>query len=145
MTYNPAARGIPAISRSSARTASNNTGNTVTKATPVRLSNTGLMPIDVSDEGSANSIAGLTRADIDNLGSGEVVSSGILENISTTASIGDIMYVSKLGDLTNVKPSIDVDDFEAGDWVIRVGAIAKNNENPLLKDILVNIQIVGEL
>lgn len=145
MTYNPAARGTPAIARASARIADNNTGNTLAKATPVRLSSVGFMAIDVSDEASANSIAGLTRADITNSSAGEVISSGILENISTSASVGDIMYVSKLGDLTNVKPSIGVGGFLVGDWVIRVGAVAKNNDNPSLKDILVNIQIVGEL
>lgn len=145
MTYNPTARGIPSLARAASRLLANNTGNTVAKATPVRLSATGLLPIDVSNESQANAIAGLTKIDITNLSIGEVVSSGILENISTSAGIGDIMYVSKSGDLTNIKPSIGVNSFVTGDWVIRVGAIAKNNDNPVQKDILVNIQIVGEL
>lgn len=145
MTYNPVARGVPAITRAVARIASNNTGNMVTKATPVRLTNTGFASIDVSIEGEANAIAGLTKDNISDASQGEVISSGVLENISTSASIGDIMYVSKVGDLTNVKPSVGVSGFASGDWVIRVGAVAKNNDNPLQKDILVNIQIIGEL
>lgn len=145
MTYNPASRGIPAIARASSRVADNNTGSPVAKASPVRLSNTGMMYINVSLEAEANAIAGLTKADVSNATSGEVISSGLLENIMTSASVGDIMYVSKTGDLTNIKPSIGVNGFVAGDWVIRVGAIAKNHDAPLQLDILVNIQIVGEL
>lgn len=146
MTYNPNARGVPAIARSAAKLAMNNTGNTVFRATPVRLDSGGSMRlIDVSDEAEANAIAGVVRSDISDANQGEVVSGGLLENITTSASIGDIMYVSKVGDLTNIKPSIGVNGFDAGDWVIRLGVVAKNNENPLLKDLLVNIQIVGAL
>lgn len=145
MTYNPNNQGIPAVARAASRLTANNTGNTLYKATPVRISTNGLESIDVSNEGQANAIAGIVRADISNLNSGEVISGGLLENISTSASVGDIMYVSKVGDLTNIKPSIGVNSFISGDWVIRVGVIAKNNSNPLQKDLLVNIQIIGEL
>lgn len=138
--------GIPSsISRSIARSAYNNLGTTLIKSTPVRLTPTGTALIDVSDEDSANAIAGLIKANIADATVGDIVNSGIIEDITTSATIGDIMYVSKLGDLTNIKPSIGINGFDIGDWVIRVGVIAKNNDNALLKDILVNIQIVGEL
>jgi hypothetical protein len=138
--------GVPAgTSRSIARTGYNNTGLTVTKATPVRLTPTGVIAIDVASESSANAIAGLIKADIANANVGDIVNSGIIEDIITSAIVGDIMYVSKSGGLTNLKPSIGVNSFNAGDWVIRVGVIAQNNDNPSLLDILVNIQIIGEL
>ena len=145
MTYNPAARGTPAIARAASRLALNNSGGLVLKATPVRLTPTGMFSIDVSIESEALAIAGLVRADTADTATGEVISGGLLENISTSATIGDIMYVSKLGDLTNVKPSLGVSGYVAGDWVIRAGVVAKNSDNPLLKDLLVNIQIIGEL
>jgi len=145
MTYNPANVGVPAVARSAAKLATNNTGNTVYKATPARISISGIESIDVSNEAEANAIAGIVRSDISDANEGEIVSAGLLENITTSAAIGDIMYVSKVGDLTNIKPSIGVNGFVSGDWIIRVGVIAKNSSNPVLKDLLVNIQIIGEL
>jgi len=138
--------GIPSgTSKSIARSAYNNSGSVIVKATPVRLTPTGAALIDVTDEASANAIAGLIKANIANAEVGDIVNSGVIEDITTSATIGDIMYVSKSGDLTNIKPSIGVNGFITGDWVIRVGVIAKNNDNAILKDILVNIQIIGEL
>lgn len=138
--------GVPSgTSRSVSRAATNNTGVTINKATPVRLTPTGLANIDVSDEASANAIAGLMKANIANGDSGDVLNSGVIEDVTTSASIGDIMYVSKSGGLTNIKPSDGVNSFVTGDWVIRVGVVAKNNDNPSLKDILINLQIIGVL
>ena len=138
--------GVPSgTSRSVSRASINNTGLTINKATPVRLTPSGLALINVSDEVSANAIAGIMKANIANGDSGDVFNSGVLEDISTSASVGDIMYVSKSGDLTNIKPSDGVNGFVSGDWVIRVGVIAENNDNPSLKDILINIQIIGAL
>lgn len=138
--------GIPSgTARAVARSAYNQTGITMIKGTPIRLSPTGAALISISNEDSANAIAGLLKANILDATVGDIVNSGIIEDISISASIGDIIYVSKSGGLTNIKPSIGVAGFDSGDWVIRVGVIAKNNDDPLLKDILVNIQIVGEL
>lgn len=145
MTYNPNNQGIPTLARAISRLSQNNTGNLILKATPVRLSSSGIAAVDVSVENSANAIAGLTRTNIPDTNSGEIINTGILEDVTTSATIGDIIYVSKTGGLTNIKPSIGINGFLVGDWVIRVGVVVKNNSNPLLKDILVDLQIVGEL
>lgn len=138
--------GVPSgSSKTISRSAPNNTGVTLTKSTPVRLTPTGLETIDVSNEASANAIAGLMKADIANGGVGDIVNTGILDDIGSSAAIGDIMYVSKSGNLTNIKPSDGVNGFTIGDWVIRVGVVAKNIDNPSLQDLLINIQIVGVL
>jgi hypothetical protein len=138
--------GVPSgTSRSIVRAANNNTGSTILKGTPVRITPTGVATIDLSNESSANAVAGIVKADIANAQAGDIINTGIIEDITTLASIGDIMYISKSGGLTNIKPSEGVNGFTFGDWVIRVGVVTKNNDNPLLKDLLVNIQIVGEL
>ena len=132
--------------KSLSRAFSNNTGSTINKATPLRLTDVGgVASINVSDESSANAIAGLVRNNIVNGGTEHLVFSGIVEKITTLAGVGDIMYISKVGDLTNTKPSTGVNGFTDGDWIIRVGTIVRNYDNPLLKDILVNIQVVGVL
>jgi len=33
----------------------------------------------------------------------------------------------------------------SGDWIVRVGVVVKNESNPLLKDLLVNVQVVGSI
>lgn len=138
--------GVPSgTSRSVARSTTNSTGNVVAKGTPVRLTSAGLATIDVSDEASANAIAGLVKADIANATVGDVINTGVIENVVTSASIGDIMYVSKLGNLTNIKPSIGVNNFNEGDWVVRVGVVAHNNDVPSQLDLMINIQVVGAL
>jgi hypothetical protein len=138
--------GLPSgTSRSLSRSVTNDTGSTLLKATAVRLTSTGVSTIDVSNEASANAIAGLMKANIANAQVGDVINTGIIDDVTTSASIGDIMYISKSGGLTNIKPSDGVNSFSSGDWVIRVGVIAKNSDNFALKDLMVNIQIVGQL
>lgn len=145
MTYSPLANGVPALARAQSRLVVNATGTAIPKGKPVRLSPTGMQLIDVSDENQANAIAGITRTLINNAGQGELVSGGIIEDIGAIGTVGDVFYVDKAGDLTNVKPSIGINSFVAGDWVIRVGVLASNNVNPVLFDLLVNINIVGAL
>ena len=57
----------------------------------------------------------------------------------------DVLYVSKTGGVTNVKPSIGVDGFTAGDVIIRLGVVSKNRDNPSNKDLIVNVAIIGVL
>lgn len=138
--------GVPSgTSKSIARSANNITGVTILKTTPVRITSSGVALINVSDETSANAIAGLVKANIANAQAGDVVNTGIIDDITTSAAIGDIMYVSKSGGLTNIKPSDGVNGFAVGDWVIRVGVVTQNGDNPALLDLMVNIQIVGVL
>ena len=124
----------------------NNTGATITKGTPVRINTSGELDfIDVSLEDESINVAGVTTQDILDGANGDFLNSGKIPNITTTASFGDTVYVSKTGTLTSTKPSIGVDSFVSGDLVIQVGVIAKNISNPVLKDLIVNIDIIGQL
>lgn len=122
----------------------NNSGSAISGFIPVRANTSGeLGLVNVAME-SASSIVGITLTSIPNGNSGDVVTSGKIENINSF-DLGDVIYVSKSGGLTNTKPEIGVDSFVAGDWIISVGVIAKNQSNPSNKDLFVNIQIIGQL
>lgn len=123
----------------------NISGTTIVKLTPVRSDSFGNMAlIDVSNE-SALSIVGVTTSDTLDTIFGDVSSSGQLLNVSTVTNFGDIIYVAKDGTLTNVKPSEGVAGFVVGDFIIRIGVVAKNEINPVFKDIFLNITIVGQI
>ena len=90
-------------------------------------------------------LIGITAADVPNLSEGEVVNSGVLLNISTSASSGDPIWISKLGFLTNTPPSIGVGGFVAGDWVVYLGVVVQNPDTPTQKDLLVSMENMGQL
>ena len=124
----------------------NNTGLTIVDLSPVRANLNGEMDtVDVSIESQVMSAVGILEAATLDGSDGNVVVSGKISNISTSFSLGDYVYVSKIGGLTNILPSEGIDGFEAGDFIIRAGVIAKNPINPLQKDLLVNFGIVGQL
>ena len=124
----------------------NDSGSIIAKGTPIRIDSSGtLSTIDVSIEAEALGIIGAASENIVDGGSGLVVNSGKIEDISTTANLGDLLYISKTGDLTSIKPSIGVNGFLAGDFVVMVGVIAKNEVTPALKDLVTSISIVGQL
>ena len=124
----------------------NNTGATMTKATPVRINTSGEIDfIDVSVEANSIGAMGVTGVEILNGTFGDVVSSGKIVDIPTSASFGDTLWVSKTGGLTNIKPSIGVNGFVTGDLSILVGVVAKNESNPSLKDLYLTISIKGQL
>lgn len=124
----------------------NASGSTISALTPVRVNSLGQMQtIDVAVDTSALSIVGLTGADVINGASGSVITQGRLLDVTTSFAVGDYAYVSKTGTLTNVLPTIGVNGFLAGDFVIRVGVIAKNELDGNKKDIFVGISIVGQL
>lgn len=150
MTYNPlwvTNNNIQAQqSKRTSRQALNNTASTILKATPVRINAAGnLSSVDPSNEAHIDGFAGLTVEDVAPYTSGEVISIGTITNISTSASFGDAIYLSKTGDLTTTKPSVGVAGFIEGDWAIKIGVIVKNEVNPTQKDLLVNIQFLGQL
>lgn len=145
MTYNPNARGVPAISRAAARAGQNQTGFNILKGTPVRVTSTGIAKIDPSTESNIDGLAGVVKDDIANGFQGEIISAGLIENITTSYSPGDIIYIAKDGSLTNSKPQIGVAGFLESDFIVKIGVIAKNNDNPLLKDLIVTMQIIGQL
>lgn len=133
-------------SNSNQSTFTNNSGSSIAAFTPVAINSSGeLALINVSVEVSAMSAIGVTVSAINNGNTGAVTSCGVLPNITTSAAFGDPIYVSKTGTLTNVKPSIGVGGFVAEDFIIRVGVIAKNPNNPSNKDLIVNMQIIGQL
>lgn len=145
MSYNPNFSGIQGTA-SLSTSETNNTGSTLSKLTPVRIAADGqIATIDVSVEAQALAIAGIVKDDISNSGSGTIINTGRIEDITTAGTFGDILYVSKTGGVTHIKPSIGVDSFVAGDFVIRLGIVTKNTSNPLNKDLIVNILIVGQL
>lgn len=119
----------------------NNTGVTFNKGTPSRINVSGDPDfIDVSIEAQAKSVFALAGENIANLESGSFVQNGKIENFTTSFSFGDTIYVSKTGGLTNIPPTIGVGGFVSGDFMIKLGIIAKNESNPALKDILVDIE-----
>ena len=145
MSYSP----NPAASISARKLATNYTngsGVTLLKGMPVSTLASGLVTsIDVSDQASMDAFVGLYNQDTPNAASGQVVDSGRLENFVTAFNVGDPIYVSKAGGLTNIPPSIGVAGFVAGDYCVFVGVIVVNEFNPLLKDIKILIEKVGDL
>jgi hypothetical protein len=124
----------------------NSSGSTIFKGTPVCQKITGSIDfVDVSVESDAFSFIGITGSDISNLLKGPVATNGRVEDVTVTGSFGDSLYISKTGSLTTIKPEIGLGGFLSLDFVLRVGVIAKNETNPLLKDIILDVQRVGQL
>ncbi|CAB5221452.1 hypothetical protein UFOVP244_168 [uncultured Caudovirales phage] len=101
--------------------------------------------VDVSDETNAAATLGLAMETILPGAFGRVVTAGKIENVTTNARLGDVLYIDKTGALTTTKPSIGVNDFDVGDFVIRVGVVTANIDFPTNKDISVSVQIIGQL
>jgi hypothetical protein len=124
----------------------NASGVQINKGTPVRINATGDVDfVNVSIEAQALAVAGVAAANIPNLSSGSIVTNGKISDITTSASFGDFMYIDKTGSLTNIKPTIGVNGFVAGDFVVSMGVIAKNLTNALNKDLVISIDVVGQL
>lgn len=148
MSYSPNFRGSTstATSEEVGDRLINTSGGALVKATPVRIDTSGeIRLINVSVEAEALSMVGIVKENISDGTSGVVISSGRIENIVTTANNGDVLYVSKTGGLTNIKPDVGVGGFIAGDFIIRVGVVFKNENIPTQQDLLLNIDIVGQL
>ena len=124
----------------------NSSGSAISKGTPVCKKNTGSIDfVNVSVESDSFGFVGIAGANISNSLKGPVATNGKVEDVTVTGSFGDSLYVSKTGSLTTTKPEIGVGGFLALDFVLRVGVIAKNETNPILKDIILDIQLVGQL
>jgi hypothetical protein len=145
MTYNPNARGIVPSAKQVGSLRTNQRGSTIPKGIPLKLTLSGLDLVDVSVEGDIDAFAGVLAEDCLNLATGTLVGSGVVQNISTSFAVGSVVFISKVGTLTNVKPSIGVNGFGEGDFVIKVGMIAANQDTPTNKDLLVQIQHMGQL
>ena len=148
MSYSPNFRGplAKAPAESVQSVAYNNTGGPLNTLTPVYADASGeLSAVDVSVEAEVFSVIGLVAETISNASWGPFITHGTIQNITTSNNFGDVLYISKAGDLTNTKPSIGVDGFVAGDWVVRIGAIKKNETNPTYKDLVLHISVIGQL
>jgi hypothetical protein len=143
MSYNPFTKS--AFGQSTDRLNQNQTGSSIPKGTPVMLTSSGMALIDVSNESNVDALAGVVKADVIDSTNGAIVSSGTIENLVTSFAAGSTVYINKLGLLTNVKPTIGVNGFGEGDFVVKVGMIAPNAINPANRDLLVGIQIMGVL
>lgn len=142
MGYNPNFRGSTAnatstSSRSLSTPYQNGSGGALAQCTPVAVNSFGqLINIDVSNSDHINLIVGVVGADIPNAATGPVFDGGRLEDVDLPAfSVGAPLWVAKDGFLTDVKPEIGVGGFVAGDSVIFIGMVVKNQFNPLLKDL----------
>lgn len=124
----------------------NNTGVSMNKGVPARINSLGELDfVDVSVEAEALNTVGVVAQTILNNSQGKFLTSGKIEDIVTSAAFGDLVYIDKTGNLTNVQPSVGVNGFVVGDFVIQVGVVAKNESNPLLKDLIISVAIVGQL
>ena len=126
----------------------NQTGTLLAKGTPVRINNLGYLDIiDPSQEDQALACIGLVVSGIANTASGPVITNGLLTDIGGIGSFsyGDVLYLSKAGGVTNTKPSIGSGGFVSGDFVVRLGVVSRNITTPSNKDLIVNVQIVGQL
>lgn len=124
----------------------NGAGSPIPKATPVRKTSLGSIAfIDVSIESDVLGLIGVTSAVIADSSTGAVITAGRIENVTISATFGDPVYIAKDGSLTNVKPEIDVGGFVAGDFVVRIATVSKNETNPLQKDLVLEIMLVGQL
>jgi hypothetical protein len=124
----------------------NGAGVIIEKATPVRKTSTGTIDfINVSIENEVLALIGVTSSSILTDGLGPVITHGRIENVTISATFGDAIYLGKDGFLTNVKPDIGVGGFVAGDYVVRVATIARNETNLLQKDLVLEITLVGQL
>lgn len=122
---------------------SNNTGLAVARIVPV-VSNTfgEIQLVDISNV-SSEATVGVTDELIAHGASGRVITHGRLENIGSF-SFGDVLYIDPTGAITATRPSLG-GGYDAGDRVIKVGVVVKNQTNPLLKDLVVNINVIGIL
>lgn len=148
MSYNPNFTGASAsASRQLSTGYQNGSGSTIPLASPVSSNTSGqILLTDVSNEALALAFVGLTNIAIPSAASGEVISTGRIENVSTGFSIGDAIYIgSTPGTLTNIKPNEGSNGFVALDWVIFVGVLVKNEFNPSQTDIQMLPQVIGQL
>jgi hypothetical protein len=102
-------------------------------------------PLDVSTDASVIGRVGLAQARIAASSVGPVISSGRLENYTTSYPIGTALYVGTDGNPTNIVPVEGSNGFVSGDAVIFIGIVVKNEDNPSNKDIQLMLQLIGDL
>jgi hypothetical protein len=132
--------------QSTQTTLSNTSGSSIAALTPVRIDSNGkIQLIDVSTEISALSVVGVTQTPIANNSSGNVITQGRILDVTTSFTAGDYIYVSKTGTLTNVLPTNGLNGFVDGDFIIRIGVVAKNEIDINKKDLFISLSITGQM
>ncbi len=125
---------------------SNSSGNPIVELTPVTTNAVGgIKPVNVSSETDALNVVGVTKESILNNTEGSVVAVGRILNVSLPFPLNSTIWIAKDGSLTNQTPEEGLNGFVALDFVIRVGKIVKNQTNPLNKDFIVNMELIGQL
>jgi len=152
MSYSPYflnknATGNVAGSRGTVTNFQNGSGSTLAKGKMVSVNASGQLLVTLpTSETLVQSIVGTTSMSIPDAATGSVVDNGRLEDITTSLAIGDPVYLNRDGTFTNIKPSEgDANAFEAGDFVIFVGVVVKNEFNGSLKDLKLMISVIGQL
>lgn len=124
----------------------NNSGSTLAAFTPVYQNSSGnINKIDPSQEAQVANYLGVLLESTSTGSVGTVALSGLVKNVTTGFSIGDLVYLSKTGSLTVTVPEIGSGGFVAGDFVVKVGKITKNSTNGSQKDFKVEIEVKGKL
>lgn len=135
----------PASGKASENDYFNLSGLTIPAITPVKETSGDIEIADPGIESDVLRLIGVTKTAVNASTSGTVVMVGLIENITTSFGFNDTVYLAKSGALTNQTPDIGTLGFASGDFVVRVGRIVKNSSNPANKDLLVRIEIVGQL
>jgi len=124
----------------------NQSGSTISALSCVCIDSSGyIKKTNPTIQADSEKVIGITLTAINNSSSGYVLLGGRLENVTTSAALGDRLWVAIDGSLTNTVPEIGSGGFVAGNYVIRLGSVAANNTNPVNKDIVLTIQLVGQL
>ena len=128
----------------------NNSGATITAFTPVKMDSSANEILSDAKAENVKSLIGITQVDINDTEDKKVVTHGRLEGIDAvagiaTANIGQMVYLSSIGGLTTIVPSVNVNGFVSGDFVVSLGVLAKSLIDPAKVDLLINIDIVGQL
>lgn len=152
MSYNPSTDGstgnqtFQGSARSLATGYQNGTVGTLTQSTPVSINLSGQMiNVDITSDSSVAGIIGLVSSDTPSAAKGLVTDSGRLENITTSFSVGDAVYINFDGTLTNVRPDLTVSGWTVGMYMIFIGVIVMNQFNPSQKDLKIYLDVLGQL
>lgn len=124
----------------------NESGFSIPAFCPVSIDVTGkIKQTDPSIQNDAEKVIGVSVAAIPNNSSGYIALAGRLNNILGVVSLGDKVWVAKDGTLTNITPEPGVNGFNVNDYIIKIGAIASNNEISSNKDLVLTVQLIGQL
>lgn len=124
----------------------NQSGSLIPAFCPVSIDALGgIKQTNPSIQNDAEKVIGVTMSAISNNSSGYIALAGRLIDVLGIISLGDKVWVAKDGTLTNITPEIGINGFIAGDYVVKIGAVASNNETPTDKDLVLTVQLIGQL